>query len=149
MDLDQYSVAVKQWAVRFRDRIRSEVNTQTKSNPRERRDRRDRTKSISSSLTSRVREKNGNPYDVRVEWKGAVQAVFVEYGVGKGYIRVNGQVVRGSRVDKKSFKVFGGSMKRVAKPIITKPEDEMIQELADIAQEAAARRIITAMVIKF
>ena len=149
-DLDTYANEVKVWASKLKEKMRIQAMQQTKSNPRENRNRRDREKSISTAFTSKVRLRDGAPNEVKIEWKGAVHAVFVEYGVGKGYIRINGKVVRGSRLDKKkNFKLTSGPIKRKEKKIISNPIDDSISELADIAQKSAEKRIINAMKIKF
>ena len=82
--------------------------------------------------------------------KSNPHAIFVEYGAGKGYIRVNGKIVRGSRIDKKrNFKIGSGAIKRHPKPIISNPLEQSIDELREIAQIAAEKRIINSMVLKF
>jgi len=146
-DLEEYTNKVKRLAHEWKEEMKSQFILKTKSNPREKRNRKDRTKSIASALSSRVRLINGSPEYVTIEWKGAIQAIFVEYGAGKGHLRIDGKLMRGKRIGK-NYKPLFGPLRRKPKPIISSIQEEMANDLLQLAGKAAMQKITNAMEIK-
>ena len=146
---EQFNTKVRGWTISVRQRMAGNIPESTGA--------------LKRSLESFVLDnKEGIP--IRAYFKFERHGVFIHYGVGRGYIRANGMVVPGRRLNKQEqgqYRKRGENRKDIAKMRILYNDGSVrrtpldwfdmeikvgIRELADIAQEyhgdAALERLL-------
>lgn len=121
----QFNTKIKGWTLTVRSKIASNAPRSTGSDSKFRTSER-----LSGSITSELK-KTDNVYS-RIRYKFSRHGVFVHYGVGRGYIRVGNNVIKGSRNGGKSKSV---GFNRHAEDWYDVEIRAGIREIAEISQE--------------
>lgn len=144
----QLNLTIRKYGAKIRSEIVTAVKSQTKSRSNEPRSRKGNTVSASKALAYKVLIKNGFASALQILWKNAVHIKDIEYGTGRGYIRVGGIVTRGSRFklssgkrakkNERNYIKSAGLLKRKPKPIISQPIDKNVKSFYDEIQQQIA-----------
>ncbi len=123
MDAQEYNARVAQWAKDERQRLRANVSMMT----------RPFSGGLRSQLgtSSPVDRSDGEVH--RVSFRMVRYGVYVAYGVGRGYVRRDGQLMRGSK--NPHTRVRSGALVRQPKDWFDSQLEKDIEQLADIAGE--------------
>lgn len=120
---DEFNQRVKQWGDTVRSRSLGTLVAETQVY----------SGNLRSRLKSAVNTSRDDGLAHAVAFKFLRYGVFVAYGVGNGYIRLNGKVVRGSHDPNRH--VPPGPIRRRSIDWLDKNVDNNIQNLADIAAD--------------
>lgn len=120
---DEFNQRVKQWGDTVRSRSLGTLVAETQVY----------SGNLRSRLKSAVNTSRDDGLAHAVAFKFLRYGVFVAYGVGNGYIRLNGKVVRGSHDPNRH--VPPGPIRRRPVDWLDKNVDNNIQDLADIAAD--------------
>lgn len=120
---DEFNQRVKQWGDTVRSRSLGTLVAETQVY----------SGNLRSRLKSAVNTARDDGLAHAVAFKFLRYGVFVAYGVGNGYIRLNGKVVRGSHDPNRH--VPPGPIRRRPVDWLDKNVDNNIQDLADIAAD--------------
>ena len=120
---DEFNQRVKQWGDTVRSRSLGTLVAETQVY----------SGNLRSRLKSAVTTARDDGLAHAVAFKFLRYGVFVAYGVGNGYIRLNGRVVRGSHDPNRH--VPPGPIRRRPVDWLDKNVDNNIQDLADIAAD--------------
>ncbi len=123
MTADEFNQRVKAWGDTVRSRSLGTLIAETRVYSGDLRGR----------LKSAVNTARDDGLAHAVAFKFVRYGVFVAYGVGNGYIRLNGRIVRGSHDPNRH--VAPGPIRRRPKDWLDKNIEQQMQGLADIAAE--------------
>ncbi len=126
LSVDEFNRKVKSWTLRTRSRFKSNAPVGTGKDSTTR-----AAKKLSMSIHSRTKSKQGPIYKIGFQFER--HGVFVHYGVGRGYIRQGGAVVRGSHKNEKVDRTTG--FKRRPNDWFDVEVRRGMKELADITQQ--------------
>lgn len=123
MNAQEYNARVAQWATEEKGKLRANISMLTRPH----------TGGLRSQLGSSAPIDRSDGEVHRVAFRFLRYGAFVAYGVGRGYVRRDGQLVRGSKNAK--TKVRGGALVRQPKDWFDAQLKKDIDSLADIAGE--------------